>query len=86
LLAVWGAGFWALLRDAKIDRAVRWVISIWALVTVGGVLLLTPLEWQRYYVPVYPVVGLLAATGLVWLARVGRQITGKPGQMEGDAF
>jgi len=37
---------------------------------------LTPLEWQRYYLPVYPALGLLGAAGLtrtmLWLTATFR--------------
>ncbi|MBZ0297337.1 MAG: glycosyltransferase family 39 protein [Anaerolineae bacterium] len=42
----------------------RWLIGGWALAVSVFTLVLTPLEWQRYYVPVYPALGLLAALGL----------------------
>ncbi len=58
------AGGWFLLRDSTISPETRWLIGLWALAMVGTTLLLTPLEWQRYYLPVYPVIGLLAALGL----------------------
>ena len=61
------AGGWVLLRDATIAPATRWLVSVWALGMIATTLLLTPLEWQRYYLPVYPVIGLLAALGLTRL-------------------
>lgn len=64
LLAMLVTGGWALLRDTRISRPVRWVVGLWALVVILSTLILTPLEWQRYYVPVYPAVGLLAALGI----------------------
>lgn len=62
-------GFWALLRDKATSGAVRWVIGIWALAMFASTALLPPLEWQRYYIPAYPAVGLLASYGAVWLVR-----------------
>lgn len=56
-------GFWCLLRTRARDFAGRWLIISWALLTCGGVLLLTPLEWQRYYLPALPILLLLAALG-----------------------
>ncbi len=41
----------------------------WLLVTLALTLLLTPLAWQRYYLPAYPIIGLLLAQGVrrLWL-------------------
>jgi 4-amino-4-deoxy-L-arabinose transferase-like glycosyltransferase len=46
---------------------VRALVGAWALAALLATLLLTPLEWGRYYLPVYPVVGLLAALGIDWM-------------------
>jgi len=53
------------------DRVVAWMPNLPATVVamLATTALLTPLEWQRYYLPAYPAVGLLAASGFVWLAR-----------------
>ncbi len=48
----------------KTERSLRVLISGWALVVLASVLLLTPIEWQRYYLPAYPPVLLLAAVGV----------------------
>jgi hypothetical protein len=39
-------------------------VGAWTVSVVAATLLLTPLEWQRYYLPVYPAVGLLTALGV----------------------
>ncbi|MBE2268911.1 MAG: hypothetical protein IAE80_11815, partial [Anaerolinea sp.] len=44
-------------------RPLRLLIGVWALAMLLTVLLLTPLEWQRYYLPVYPPILLLAGMG-----------------------
>lgn len=69
MLALTLVGFWALLRDHATSGAIRWVIGVWALAMFASTALLTPLEWQRYYIPAYPAVGLLASYGAVWLVR-----------------
>jgi hypothetical protein len=51
------------------ERGTRWLVGVWALAMIVTTALLTPVEWQRYYLPVYPAMGLLAAYGLVWLVR-----------------
>lgn len=55
-------GIWTLVRHLG-DPSKR-VIGLWALAVLLSTLLLTPIEWQRYYVPAYPAVGLLAAFGI----------------------
>ena len=74
LLALTLVGLWALWRDRRAPGAVRWIVGLWALAMLATTALLTPLEWQRYYLPAYPAVGLLAAFGLVWaVRRVGQK-------------
>ena len=48
-------------------RAQGWLLLTWALLPVALTLLLTPLEWQRYYLPAVPGLCLLAAHGTVTL-------------------
>ncbi|MCS6835647.1 MAG: glycosyltransferase family 39 protein [Anaerolineae bacterium] len=63
---------WAVIGSVGLLR--RWreptvrVVLAWAGVTLVFVLLLTPLEWQRYYMPMYPVVVLCMAHGadMLW--------------------
>lgn len=57
LLCVWGLGaFTPSHRDT-------FIFFIWALAIIASALLLTPLEWGRYYLPALPVVALLSALG-----------------------
>jgi len=67
LCAIIAVGIWALLRGRKTRLAARWLVGVWALATLLTTLFLTPLEWQRYYLPIYPVIGLLAGLGLTRL-------------------
>lgn len=62
--AIIGLGGWRLIRDRAIDGAARWTIGLWALTMALTTALLTPIEWQRYYLPVYPAVGLIGALGV----------------------
>ncbi|MCC6613870.1 MAG: phospholipid carrier-dependent glycosyltransferase [Anaerolineae bacterium] len=57
------AGIVILLRGSDHPGAARWVILFWAAAT-AIVALISPVEWQRYYLPVYPAIGLLAALAL----------------------
>jgi 4-amino-4-deoxy-L-arabinose transferase-like glycosyltransferase len=66
LLVLVGFGIWALLRSKGIAASTRWLIGVWTLVMFATTALLTPLEWQRYYLPVIPAIGLLAALGVWW--------------------
>lgn len=43
----------------------RLLIGGWAILIFASTMLLTPLEWQRYYLPMMPVLALLA--GLAWM-------------------
>jgi hypothetical protein len=67
-------GIWQLIRRPD---PVRWLVGCWAIAMLVLTLGLTPLEWQRYYLPVYPVIGLLAALGLnaVWQMAVSAVIS-----------
>jgi 4-amino-4-deoxy-L-arabinose transferase-like glycosyltransferase len=59
-----------LLKLPDIQPDARIVVIAWALITVVFTWLATPIEWQRYYLLVFPVVALLAPLGLVWLYRL----------------
>lgn len=61
-LAITGSG--SLVLDSSILAENRWLIGIWVLAMLALTLLLTPLEWQRYYLPAYPAVALLAGLGV----------------------
>jgi hypothetical protein len=74
LLVLVGFAIWALLRSKVIAASTRWLIGVWTLVMFATTALLTPLEWQRYYLPLYPVLGLLAALGVWWVAQTIRQL------------
>lgn len=52
------------LRGGDSRSAARWVVALWFAVSALSALFLTPLEWQRYYLPVLPSAGLLAACGV----------------------
>lgn len=48
----------------------RWMVTWWTAVTVVTTVAVTPLEWQRYYLPVIPAVGLIAGLGVSQVAKV----------------
>lgn len=75
-LGVWFlmmAGFIFLQRDTTLLPGVRGLLLAYGLAVPGLIFLLTPLEWQRYYVPVFPAVGLMASIGLVGFVTLGQQ-------------
>jgi hypothetical protein len=90
LCGIMAAGVWDLVRplsanihtegaDDKLSvqqmrGGIRWLIGLWALVTVVTMLLLTPLEWQRYYLPMYPVIGLIAGLSVNRLIQQGNRL------------
>lgn len=73
MLALTAAGAWSLAGDASRPIETRLVLGAWSLAVAGAILALNPLEWQRYYIPLYPVVGILASLGILWLARRAQQ-------------
>lgn len=62
-LAVIGAI--ALLRISP----ARWIVGGWALAAIASTLAFTPLDWGRYYLPVIPVIALLAGLGVAAISR-----------------
>lgn len=61
------AGVVALFRWGRVPAAARWIVGAWAAAVTVLALFGVPLGWQRYYLPLLPVYGLLAALGLHWL-------------------
>ena len=68
LIPLLALGVWYLLRRTPLD--VRVLIGIWALAMLLSVGLLTPIEWQRYYLPLYPAIGVLAGLGVAQITRL----------------
>lgn len=83
-LALTVAGIWIFARDREIRADVRWLILVWG----GGValitLVVTPLSWTRYYLPVLPfaqfamAVTLARVAQIVW-SRLGAGVNNKHG-------
>lgn len=71
---VWGwvlvvasaAGGLALARRWRDGRAL--LVLLWVGLTALGLLIATPLNWQRYYLPLQPAIAVLAGIGVGWLA------------------
>ncbi len=61
-------GIWQLFRALTPRSGSHWLIGIWGAFIVITVALITPINWQRYYLPVYPVIALLLGLGVaqIW--------------------
>ncbi|MEP6987453.1 MAG: phospholipid carrier-dependent glycosyltransferase [Chloroflexota bacterium] len=70
------AVFWSRLRPYE-SWAVSPVLVIWLLVTIAN-LLINPLPWQRYYLPLIPIDALLVAIGVMGIIKVVRQRRASP--------
>lgn len=66
LVAASAAGGLALIRHRRNGRAL--LVLLWAGLTALGLLIATPLDWQRYYLPLQPPIAVLAGIGVGWLA------------------
>ncbi|MBI1282097.1 MAG: phospholipid carrier-dependent glycosyltransferase [Anaerolineaceae bacterium] len=82
LCGIMTGGIWSLIRPTTHKQdvgepagGIHWLIGLWALVTFITTLVLTPLEWQRYYLAVYPVIGLVAGLGVNWLIQNRNRLT-----------
>lgn len=67
-LALTAAGIWIFARDRKIHASYRWLILVWGGGSALITLVVTPLSWTRYYLPLLPVLALFAAIAIVTLA------------------
>lgn len=65
-----GFGILHIARNTTILPEFRWYILIWGIGTVIFTYILTPLEWQRYYLPIYPFVGLMSAYSVITLSNI----------------
>ncbi len=72
MLVIIGIG--AMLRGFM-AQGDAWLLGIWAIAMLALTLLLTTLEWQRYYLPAYPVVSIFAALGIAQILQFIRRTT-----------
>jgi hypothetical protein len=66
-LAIVGAV--ALWFDTTASAELQFIIGLWIAAMFALTALLTPLEWQRYYLPIYPAVMLLIGLGVRFIFR-----------------
>ena len=62
------------VRNKRIRREYRWLITVWGLGLMALIFVVTPLPWGRYYLPLIPFVTSMAAYGLWALAARTRDI------------
>ncbi|MEO0560972.1 MAG: phospholipid carrier-dependent glycosyltransferase [Chloroflexota bacterium] len=73
LLAVFliGCGvIFGLLPLQDIHPGTRWLVGSYTAMTTLFVLFTVPLDWQRYYLPMAPVVAMVAPLGIMWVTRL----------------
>lgn len=59
-------GLASLAQTGRTLTSAQWLVVVWLAGMIGLTLGLTPLEWHRYYLPITPVLALIAGHGLVW--------------------
>ncbi len=64
-------GFFALLRDPQLKLGERLVLLVWIALSII-ITFVSPLAWQRYYLPIYPPMLLLAVYAPFGMRRVWR--------------
>jgi hypothetical protein len=62
-------GMIALWFDTMVGVELRFMIGVWIASMLVLTVLLTPLEWQRYYLPVFPAIMLLIGLGVYFIFR-----------------
>ena len=68
-------GLYRLITKRDLQRSVRLLTVLWILTIFITTALLTPLEWQRYYLLTYAPLGLLVALGISWLGTLMVNVT-----------
>lgn len=67
LVVLWPRGLWALWQGIGSENAeqrlVHWIAAVWIVGICATVVLVTPLEWQRYYLPAITALCLLGGLG-----------------------
>lgn len=56
------------------NRRILLLFMLASLAQIGAIILLIPLPWQRYYIPVFPFYSLFVGLGAVWVIKISRRI------------
>lgn len=79
---VWGGLVAVAFACGLVALARRWwqgpalLALAWPLLTALALLIATPFEWQRYYLPLQPGIAVVAAAGVAWVVeRIGERAT-----------
>jgi len=67
-------GFLSLVINANDGNAAAKVVAFWSVFAIVVVGIATPLEWQRYYLMLQPIVALTAGFGVVSMMKWGSRI------------
>ena len=65
LAAAFGAGVIALARRWREGPA--WSVLVWGAGTALALVVLTPMQWQRYYLPLQPPLAVIEGIGVGWI-------------------
>jgi hypothetical protein len=63
-------GLIALWLDTTVNAEIRFIVGVWIAAMLVLTVILTPLEWQRYYLPVFSVIMLLIGLGVRFIFRL----------------
>jgi hypothetical protein len=73
LIILFPAGLWSLWRGINSQqierRLIHWIAAVWIVGICAAVVVVTPLEWQRYYLPAITALCLLSGLGVGQIAR-----------------
>jgi hypothetical protein len=77
--AIWGAALviaFALGVGVLVLRwreGAHWVVLVWLVITTVMVFATTTLNWQRYYIPLHPIMAVIAGLGAAWAVDMARR-------------
>lgn len=70
VLLLTGFGLFHAMKNTAVSFDYRWLIAICTIGIISLTFILTPLAWARYYLPIFPFVGLLLAYSVTTLASI----------------
>lgn len=70
LMVIGYAVLLGVLKPVPLHRPAQWIMGAWGVVALVYAVFLVPMEWQRYYLPFMPMVGLTAGLGAIWVVRL----------------